>query len=245
VQKRMRRGGIALTLAVALAMSGCGGEGATGTAGPAEEAAPKDATAALVSAATKIQEQSYKNTIDMGDAGTINGVMDPTRKTGEFVMKAVSDGSEITTETRIVEGVNYVKMSIPGADIPGMDGKTWRKLSGAGGTGTLGSFDATDTIKSLEAAAEVKWAGDNAVTGTIDLVKAGQQLGLGAADAAKLSSSTVPFEAGFDGEGRLVRYVLTIPSVGSGTPTKMTMAYSDFGVPVDVKAPTGAELATS
>ncbi len=238
----MTRGGLALTLAVALAMSGCGGDGeAGGGAKPAD--APKDAAAALASAGSKIQEQSYKSVIDMGAAGTIDGVMDPKRKTGEFVMSAESEGTKVKTETRIVDGVNYMKMTIPGADIPGMDGKTWRKMSGTGGPGTLGSYDPTDTVKALEAAAEVKWAGDNAVTGNIDLAKAGQQLGMGAGDAAKLPVATVPFEAAFDGEGRLTKYTLTIPAIGSEPATKMTMTYSDFGTPVDVQAPTGAELA--
>ena len=159
-------------------------------------------------------------------------------------MRAESDGQQITSETRIVDGVHYMKVSIPGADIPGMDGKTWRRMSGAGGAGTLGSFDPADTIQSLESAAEVSWAGDDAVKGSIDLTKAGRQLGMGEGDAAKLSTSTVPFEAGFDSEGRLVRYALTIPGIASEQPVEMTMTYSDFGVPVDVKAPTGAELAT-
>ncbi|MBB2944564.1 hypothetical protein FB565_004293 [Actinoplanes lutulentus] len=245
--RRTARGGAALVVAVAMAMSACGGNGATPEAGggvkPTEAA--KDASTALIDAATTLQKQSFKSVIDMGEAGTVNGVMDPVTKTGEFLMEAESDGTTVKTEMRIVGGVNYVRLTIPGADIPGMDGTTWRKLSGAGGTGTLGGFDASDTVKSLEAASEVAWAGDDAVTGTIDLTKAGQQLGMGADVADKLATKTVPFQAGFDGEGRLVRYSVTVPGVGSEPATTMNMTYSDFGLPVTVKAPAASEIATS
>jgi hypothetical protein len=248
----MMRGGVALALAAALAMSGCGGNGTPsgGTTGstaggettPAD--APKDATAALVAAAKKLQEESFKATIDMGESGTMIGVMDPKQKVGEFTMDAVSEGTKIKTEMRIIDGTNYIRITMPGSDLPGMDGKTWRKLNGAGGTGTLGSFDATDTVRSLETATDVKWAGKNAVTGTIDLAKAGQQLGMGSSELSKLTTKTIPFEAGFDGEGRLVRYSLTMPSVGAEPSTKMDMTYSDFGLPVKVEAPAASEIAS-
>ncbi|MEV6305488.1 hypothetical protein AB0M02_39160 [Actinoplanes sp. NPDC051861] len=248
-RRTMMRGGAALVMAAALAVSGCAGNGTvngdtaagSGDAKPAEAAG--DATAALVAGAAKLQEQSFKTTIDMGTSGNISGVMDPKTKTGEFLMEAEAEGTKMKTEMRIVEGTNYVRITMPGVDIPGMDGKTWRKLGGAGGTGTLGGFDASDTVKSLEAATDVKWAGDKAVTGTIDLTKAGQQLGMGTSDLGKLTTKTIPFEAGFDGEGRLVTYALTIPAIGTDTPVKMNMTYSDFGTPVDIKAPAASELA--
>ncbi len=253
MNRRMRRGGAVLVLAVALAMSGCGSETADGgttggtNAGAAGETKaadqPKDATAALVSATKKLQEDSFKSTIDMGDAGTMTGVMDPKKKVGEFIMEAESEGTKIKTEMRLIGGTNYIRITMPGADLPGMDGKTWRKLGGAGGAGTLGGFDASDTVRSLESATDVKWAGDDAVTGTIDLAKAGKQLGMGTSDLSKLGSKSIPFEAGFDGEGRLVRYALTLPTVDSETATKMDMTYSDFGLPVTVEAPKASEIA--
>jgi hypothetical protein len=250
MNKVMKRGGVALALVAALAMSACGdsgtgGGGDTGAGAGATRAAEqsKDARAALVAAATKLQQDSFKSTIGMGDAGTMIGVMDPRTKVGEFTMEGESEGTRIKTEMRIVGGTNYIRITMPGAGIPGMDGKTWRKLGGNGGTGTLGGYDATDTVKSLEAAADVKWAGDDAVTGTIDLTKAGKQLGMGASDLSQLTTKTIPFEAGFDGEGRLVRYSLTIPAIGSEPPSKMDMTYSDFGLPVKVQAPAASEIA--
>lgn len=249
---RMMRGGAALALAAALAMSGCannrtsggdaGGSGtATSDAKPAD--APKDATAALVGAARRLQEESFKTTVKIGDDGTMTGVMDPKAKVGEFTMQGAADGTEFKTEMRMVDGTTYLRITMPGTDIPGMDGKTWRKLDAKGGPGTLGNFDATDTAKTLESATDVTWAGDNAVTGTIDLDKAGQQLGMGASDLKKITTKSIPFEAGFDAEGRLVRYSLTMPAVGSEPPTKMDMTYSDFGLPVRVAAPPAAEIA--
>ena len=107
----------------------------------------------------------------------------------------------------------------------------------------LGGYDPTDTVKSLEAATDVTWAGDDKLTGTIDLDKAGKQLGLGAKDVTKLTEKAIPFEARLDDQGRLVSYALTIPAVGSQQPTKMNITYSDFGLPVDVKAPPASEIA--
>jgi hypothetical protein len=243
-------GGIALVLTAVLAMSGCANNSTTGgdTAGggttdtkPADT--PKDATAALVDAAKKLQSQSFKSTAKIGDSATMIGVMDPEQKVGEFTMESTADGTEFKTEMRTIDGVNYIRITMPGTDLPGMDGKTWRKLNASGGKGTLGSYDPADTVQSLESATEVKWAGDNAVTGTIDLAKAGQQLGMGELDLSKITTKTIPFEAGFDGDGRLVKYSLTMPAFGSEPATKMDMTYSDFGVPVTVTAPAGSELA--
>lgn len=254
MNKRIMRGGVAVALAAALAMSGCAGDkstdatgGGTTAAGDAKPAAdtPKDATAAIVGGAKKLQEQSFKSTIDMGGMGSMNGVMDPTKNLGEFTMEVQSEGTKVKTEIRIIDGTNYVRVTMPGTDLPGLDGKTWRKLDGKGGAGTLGGFNGGDTAKTLENAADVKWTGDNALTGTIDLAKAGTQLGLGANDLSKLSTSTIPFEATLDGEGRLTRYALTIPAIGGEPATEMDMTYSDFGVPVDVKAPAASEIATS
>ncbi|BAL91157.1 hypothetical protein AMIS_59370 [Actinoplanes missouriensis 431] len=245
---RIMRGGVALAMAAALALSGCAGNDTSGgdSGGDTKAAeSTKEPAAALVDAANKLQQESFKAVINMGDQGTMNGVMDPVKKTGEFILEAESEGTDIKTEMRIVDGANYIRITMPGSDIPGMDGKTWRKLNGAGGTGTIGAFDATDTVRSLEAATDVKWAGDDTVTGTIDLSKAGKQLGMGAADVEKLGAKTVPFEAGIDGEGRLTKYTLTIPAVGTQPEVKMDMTYSDFGVPVDIKAPAASEIVTS
>ena len=252
-RRKMMRGGAALALAAVLAMSGCGGNGtadggtSAGGANPAEGKpadAPKDAKAALVAATTKLQEQSFRTTIDMGAGGTMAGVMDPKSKSGEFKMEAVSEGTKITSDMRIVEGVTYIKLTMPGVDMPGMDGKTWRKLAGNGEVGTMGNFDAADIAKSLDTAADVKWAGDNAVTGTIDLAKSSKQLGMGAVDLSKLSTTTMPFEAGFDGEGRLARYTFTTPAIGTEAAAKMDIKYSDFGVPVKVEVPPAAQIAS-
>jgi hypothetical protein len=239
----MMRGGLVLALSAVLATAGCGGDEKSGDSAGGDTKA-SDATAALVDATAKLQEQSFKAVIDMGDAGSLAGVMDPKKKVSEFAMENNADGETMKTELRKIDGTTYVRLTIPGADIPGMDGKSWRKMDGRGGPGTLGDFDAAQIAKSLETAADVKWAGDDAVTGTIDLAKTGKQLGLAETDLSKLTEKTVPFQATFDGEGRLVRYSLTMPkAAGAEFPTKMDVTYSDFGLPVDVKAPAESELA--
>jgi hypothetical protein len=247
MSKRMFRGGAVLALTAALTMSGCanrtGGSGDTGAGASKVSEAPADATAALVAATRKLQEDSFKATIKMGKTGTMTGVMDPRQKVGEFRMEAEEDGTSFTMEMRLVKGTNYMRIAMPGADLPGMDGKTWRKMSNMGGAGTLGAFDPTDTARSLESATNVTWAGDDAVTGTIDLGKAGKHLGVGEKELTKLSTKTLPFEAGFDSEGRLTRQKLTMPAVGSEPATTMEITYTDFGVPVSVQAPPAAEIA--
>ncbi|GLY03933.1 MULTISPECIES: hypothetical protein [Actinoplanes] len=246
--RTLLRGSAALAVAAVLAVSGCAGKSTSNSSGGGDSAAAgastdKDATTALADAAAKLQEESFKMAIDMGANGTMTGVLDPKSKNSEFTMDVESEGTTIKSEMRTVDGVTYIKMTMPGVDLPGMDGKTWRKLSSeASQMGTLGSFDASAISTTMKNAADVKWDGDNAVSGTIDLAESGTSLGMTDAMLSRLTDKTAPIKATFDSEGRLATYELTMPSVGGAAAQTMKMSYSDFGTPVDVKAPAASEI---
>lgn len=240
---------IVLITAGVLAASGCanspGGDSGS-TSGAAPGSARKDAAAALTSAATELQKDTYKTTVNLGDQGTMTGVADPASKNAEFVMESTSAGAEGTTTLRVVDGVTYLKIALKeSGGLPGFDGKKWRKLDSSGELGTLGNFDATQMTKSLDSAAEVAWVDDDTVKGTIDLAKSAKQLGVGTEVLGKLSTTKLPFQADIDGDGRLVAYKFTMPAVGSQAAYDFDMKYSDFGTPVNLKAPAAKDIMAS
>ncbi|MFD1368036.1 hypothetical protein [Actinoplanes sichuanensis] len=240
---------IALIAAGVLAAGGCAGSDSTTTSAPGGGAVPekqKDAAAALASAATELQKDTYKTTVNLGDQGTMTGVADPKSKNAEFVMESTSAGAEGTTTLRVVDGVTYIKIALKeSGGLPGFDGKKWRKLDSSGELGTLGNFDATQMTKSLESAAEVAWVDDDTVKGTIDLAESAKQLGVGTEVLGKLSSTKLPFQADIDSAGRLATYKFTMPAVGSQAAYDFDMKYSDFGTPVNLKAPAAKDIMAS
>jgi hypothetical protein len=239
-------------LAALLAAGGCAGNdgstGAgtgTGTGTGVDAPAKKDATAALTAAAAELQKDTFKTTVNLGDQGTMTGVADPASKNAEFVMESTAAGAEGTTTLRVVGGVTYIKIKLKeSAGLPGFDGKKWRKLENSGAVGTLGNFDATEMTKSLESAADVEWVDDDTVKGTIDLAKSAKQLGMGTEVLGKLASTKLPFQADI-ADGRLAAYKFTMPAVGSQAAYEFDMRYSDFGTPVDIKAPPAKDIMKS
>ncbi|MEU4622994.1 hypothetical protein AB0G04_23855 [Actinoplanes sp. NPDC023801] len=235
-------------LAALLAAGGCAGNSGTtgtGTGTGVEAPAKKDATAALTAAAAELQKDTFKTTVNLGDQGTMTGVADPASKNAEFVMESTSAGAEGTTTLRVVGGVTYIKIKLKeSSGLPGFDGKKWRKLENSGAMGTVGNFDATEMTKSLNSAAEVEWVDDDTVKGTIDLAKSAKQLGMGTEVLGKLSSTKLPFQADI-ADGRLVAYKFTMPAVGNQAAYEFDMRYSDFGTPVDIKAPPAKDVMKS
>ncbi|MEU8658228.1 hypothetical protein [Actinoplanes philippinensis] len=240
---------LVLVAAGVLAAGGCAssteGGSTTGGGAPATAEKQKDATAALAAATAELQKDSYKTTVGLGAQGTMTGIADPKSKNAEFVLESTSAGAEGTTTLRVVDGVTYVKIALKeSGGLPGFDGKKWRKLDSSGQLGTLGNFDATQMAKSLESAAEVAWVDDDTVKGTIDLAKSAKQLGIGTEALGKMATTKLPFQADLE-DGRLVAYKFTMPAVGSQPAYDFDMKYSDFGTPVDLKAPAAKDIMSS
>jgi hypothetical protein len=213
------------------------------TAGP-PAAVGQDPSTALSLAAARLQKQTFTMTVTSGDGTRLTGVMDPAARKGSFTMGGGSgaDESVATTEMRFINGVTYIKVTIPGSTLPGTDGKTWRQMDGSTpGEGRF-MFDAGELAGPLEQAADVRRVSDTHYTGSIDLAKSGAALGMPSTTLDKLSTTTVPFEATLDDQGRLTRYAFTTPAVGSQPVQRLDIAFADFGVRVDVQAPPADQI---
>ncbi len=224
-------------IAALLAAGGCAGRGVepAGT----ESAAPQGAAETLTAASAALQRETFRTTVDLGQAGTMTGVSDPAGKNGEMVLKTPMPGNQMTTTVRIVAGVTYVKVELAkSAGMPGLDGKKWRKIDNPAAAGS------TEAAEALAAATEVRWVDGDTVEGTIDAAKSVEAMVVGKDAVGKMSSTMVPFEASFDVLGRLAEYRFEMPAIGSAEPFEMVTTYSDFGTPVSVKAPAAKDVTT-
>lgn len=247
---RNRRPAIAaLALATLLGLAGCNdagtrtasetpsGAGATTAAAKAETSA--DAKAALAAAAGKLADTSMKVGLEM--AGTMSmsmkGVAEP--KAGLADMSMSVAGTDM--QFRQVGEVVYLKIAGGGTKIA--EGK-WMRMDVAnlkgGSMSMLGGKDPAGAQALVNATTKVENDGPNGFKGVIDLSKSPtyneEQL-----KALGSKATEVPFKATTDAEGRLVKLELDMNQMASGAGT-MTATYSDFGAPVDVKAPPAAEV---
>ncbi|MEU4622995.1 hypothetical protein AB0G04_23860 [Actinoplanes sp. NPDC023801] len=257
--RTMSGGGAGVLLVAMLAAGGCAAgdagngngavkPGATVVSAPTSAAVERaDAAVALAASLEALKKDSYRFTTTMGGQGSMTGVVDPSSRNSEFVLTSTTPGKEATTIVRVVDGAAYVKIEMAnGKGGPGLDGRKWRKVAASGPMGPLADFDPAQTTKGLEMAADVQWVDADTVTGTIDLTKLAQSMGQnpGAPDDPALRS--MPFEASFDGTGRLVDYRFTPKGDAAKVAAKSAVKFTDFGVaPVDVKAPPAADILRS
>lgn len=242
------RSSLGLVAAAALTITGCGSTASPGSAAPAPAAAApaaaatEDPAVALGKAAAKLGEESFAMAMTMGEAGGMNGSMDPVKKVSQFTMNVEEAGSAITMEMRTIGDDLYMKTTAEGLDLPGGNSWTHMEQGDAAGPMSLGTFDPAEVAATLERTSDVKRVGDKDFTGTVDLAASAEALGMTAADVEAVGATPLPFEASVDDEGRLVRYAFTSPAVSGQPPVEMVTTYSDFGLPVDVQAPPAAEV---
>jgi hypothetical protein len=243
--------GLGVVAVLTFAVAGCGEKANTSTGGGttgggAPPPAAQDAPGTLAKAAATVSRTSFKVTGKIGADGTMNGVMDPQKKLGEFTMNISAAGQKMTAQMRLVGGETYMKITIPGSPLPGFDGKKWLHISaGKAGPASLSTFDASKIAATLEHATKVERVNDTTYKGTIDATKSAEALGQKKEALAVLGdkAKAIPFEATVDGQGRLSRFKLDMPAVGGEPAQTLDFTYSDFGTPVDVKAPPASEVA--
>ncbi|WP_238016150.1 hypothetical protein KZZ52_08140 [Dactylosporangium sp. AC04546] len=219
-----------------LALAGCsfgsGSDGARAT--PGASASPTG----LAASVTGLGIGSYRFSVTANE-GKYQGAIDPIAHLLDASVAVSSDGASLKIDTVSVGGLPYTRLT--GLPLPGFDGNTWYKVDRARMTkpGALGISAVEDPtgVQALVAATRDVRQNGSGFSGTVDMtrvaawgpVNIARVLQLG--DAAK----AVPFEAGVDSQGRLVSMKVSIPD------NTVQATYSDFGAPVSVTAPTGAE----
>ncbi|MFJ6195380.1 hypothetical protein [Micromonospora sp. NPDC092111] len=237
-----------VALAALLAVGGCTSDAgdqptpaADGTAtGPAADAEP---AVVLAAAARKVDEQSYRLTVNDGAAGDgTTLVWDPKGRRGlETTSLAVANG-KVTIE-RLTTGADvYVKVTAPDRRVPVWDGRTWWHIGTAGkaSTAATAGLDMTRVASTLSASGTSRRTGERAYAGTLDLRGRADVLGKGVDGVLGDRAAAVPFTAELDGQGRLVRYRLEV-AAEQGRTAALDLTYADFGLPVSAEKP-AAEL---
>ncbi len=234
-------GGLALITAAAAALGGCSYK--ADTTDPRDGTPTSNPAQDLVQAATRLQRDTYKMTMTVtigDDLGRLTGVVDPNKHVGSYTATTDRKGST-ATDWRVVGNVLYLKMTAPDGTAT-YGGKTWRRINS--GMTTADWYDGAAMTTSFEKAADVRRVGDHGFAGTLNLAGSAKAIGVPAPKASSAGSARVPFEVDTDDAGRLVRYTLDTPDGGNGT-NKVTIAFSDFGVPVNVQAPTASQISTT
>lgn len=175
-----------------------------------------------------------------------SGVQDFRTDDAQLVLKTMGQ----SLETRVIGGTTYTRL--PAAAAPG--GKTWLKAGGAGSASGL--TDPTQAFQVLGASlGSAKNLGSAKVDGVatthfstiVDL--SGAASGNSAlAPVKKLGVTKVPLQIWVDQQGRPRRITESFSGKSADTGTvalKLTLGYSDFGVPVKVTAPPASQVTTS
>lgn len=235
--------GTAASAALILALSGCGGstptDGDSAKNASASSAPAKDAAQTVADAFKKSTGTNFKFELIDAD-GTQTGVYDAKSK--GLSMTGKIDGEEFEM---IFIGTDFYMKGFP----PPND-KKWVHIDLSQAAEAAGAPDASDPLGILgflTAATDVEAAGEGKYKGTFDLTKAAtgaDEKVKAAAEAAvkKLGdrAKAVPFEVTLDGEGRVTRYKVDMPTEDGKTET-MEMKASDFGTEATVAKPAASE----
>jgi hypothetical protein len=242
--RRLASIGLALVAALGLGVAGCSSTSTNGAgASPSATSEAPDPRVVLKQAAAELARTSFKLDMTAGPV-TAHGVFDPSNKQGDMTMTVSAQGAKLDIGSRLIGGDMWLKIK----GIPNMPDK-WlhidtAKLPADFSLGIKpGQADPVGADKLVNALSDVKAAGNDTYTGTLDLTKAA---GSGVADENTLKvlgdkAKAVPFEAGVDGQGRLKAIKMDLGEIG-GQRMLVNATYSDFGVTVSVTAPAAGEV---
>ncbi|WP_432836318.1 hypothetical protein [Dactylosporangium sp. CA-092794] len=233
----MRWSAVVGVVLVAAGMAGCTG-GGPGGGGAAPRVSVRASPSGLAAGAGGLALSSYRFRVTANE-GSYAGAIDPIADVLDASVSVSSGGNSLKIDTVSVRGAVYTRLT--GLPLPGFDGGTWYRVDPARVTrpGALGLSAIKDPtgVQALVAATHDVTRGGRKYTGTVDMtrvaawgpVNVGQVLQLG--DAAR----AVPFEAAVDDRDRLTALTVNIPG------DTVAATYSDFGGPVTVEEPKGAE----
>lgn len=247
-----RLAGLALATAASatFALAGCGNNddgaasstpsapGPTSTESSASAADPA-AVEALSKATAQLGTTSFKITATAGSGFKLTAAVDPPNGNGTADLTATGQNAELTVKTLLIGQDLYAQ--VPGITKAG----TWthvdtsRLPEGANIGLRPGQVDPVRTADLLGSSTDVHATGGNSYAGTLDLTKAAGIAGLTQVtiDGYGAAASKVPFTAGLDDQGRLAELTVTPPQGA-----RIDVLYSDYGTPVTVTKPTGAEV---
>ncbi|MFF2653823.1 hypothetical protein [Streptomyces sp. NPDC058045] len=262
----------ALVTAVAALAAGC--SGGRLPADSQNAAATADAAAVVRRAAAVLEREGSSRAhtaMEMASGGTRvtvrgYGVYDYRRRHGRLAVSLPADPAGRAEHRPITEllapGALFMKNR--GAGVPA--DKWVRVDTGSLTDGNLVTGGATDPLAAaqiLAGAGSVRYVGAGELAGApvrhyrgvADLARAARAVGSGGSGGAALaaaakgfSKAEVPFDVYLDGAGRLrkVRHRFSFAARGAGRPvavTSTTLLYG-FGVPVEVRLPTGDDIYT-
>jgi hypothetical protein len=201
-------------------------------------AIPSDPRQAVMAAATTLGKQPFKlKFTSLGQHAT--GSVDPAAKVSEIVT-TLDNGATITARQFGTE--QFVQVTGETATalhaVPGKWMHVDTKGLPSGNPLSPDRNQAAAGANLLKNAKSVRLDGPRAYSGQVDLSRAG---------AAQLPSSVtsklkaVPFTTTLDPQGRFVTLVFDLDSVVTGA-GKLSSAYSDYGVPVNVARPVAGEI---
>lgn len=240
--RRLAIGGISLFAAISLGIAGCGSGSGSSTTGGNDKGSttitqltPQER---LAEAAQHINKETAKIKLE-SSALTADGLMDPANKKMSMTVKMSVVGQSMDMQMIVLDKDVYVKM----AGLPGM-GDKWMHIDGSAvkSGSTLDELfpdgDPGGVRRMLDGMVDVQPDGERGFKGTIDLTKSptANETIKAMGDKAK-----VPFTARLDEQGRLVELTIDMTPVEPEA-GKMTVSYSDFGVPVTIEKPAASEI---
>jgi len=226
--------------------SGPGGAGAT-VAGTTPSASaplsvpgdPKEQLAAGIRALNSATFRVAGSQTLRNAATKTEGVADPARRAMRITQVVGTAGSVNRADTVMLGTdlfIRYDKSVLPGIQ-PGkwthVDG---RRVKSAQSLGVGGSDDMSGKRELVELLTSAERVGPRELRGTADLTKS-RSLRAAPVDVFGDAARSVPWQARFDEQGRLIWLSSTIPANGDRPPYTDEFAYSGIGEPVTVERP--------
>lgn len=253
----------AAVLTAALGLAGCGASSSPAKAKAKDVSVAPMAAVRNASAATvKSGSARFTMRLDIATGGATTslsgaGAFDYARKVGTISVQlptALTQGKAAKVDEIVTPSALYMSGALFGQ--PGK----WVKVDVAklGLSGLATQTDPSQLTKTLDAITAGSKVGPETVDGvatthyrgTLDATKAYAALSGKAKDLVQQAGVTlptsIPFDAWVDGQGRLVKVVEDFSLTVKQQTQKLhlQMGLSDFGKPVTVQVPTGADLVT-
>jgi hypothetical protein len=243
---------IAAIVAVVPAAAGCakGTETAKSSASSPSPSPSVDPAVELAASLKDLTTTSFKVIAKStgGDSpSTATAVVDPTAKNALITIEGDIQGAAVKLEMLLVGTDRYTRFA--GMPLPELNSTVWMHLdtTKANANRNLSFEKFIDPVGGAEfsrAIVTAQRSGTGRYTGAFDLTKAVDMVSLTESEVAALGApaKSLPFEATTDEKGRLTKLTFTVPAHESVTAAVQETTFSEYGNPVSLPKPTGAEV---